>query len=142
MPFHRMYCPKCKREEVAVHVEWEDKKDCLSPYFCQECGGPMHPIYTKFNFSIKGPSPSKDSKAKAIYNEQMNIYNEGFRDSGEVKAAVELGKEREKERKKALGIEDYLPTKKKPESLKERLKYKAQEQREMVKKGTKKARID
>lgn len=135
MPYHHMLCTKCGRDEERVFVEWDDKKDCLTPYFCQDCGNEMGPCYDNIKFSIKGPSPSKDVKAKRIYNEQMAIYNEGFRDASEMKAAGELTEEREKERKKNLGVEDVDHTKPKDDKLKKKMKKKADEQREVIKKS-------
>ena len=135
MPFHHMLCTKCGRDEDRVYIEWDEKQDCLTPYYCQDCGNEMGPCYDNISFDIKGPSPSKDVKAKRVYNEQMSIYNEGFRDKSEMKAAGELAQEREKERQAKLGTGEVDHTKPKAQSTKETLKSKAEEQREVIKKS-------
>jgi hypothetical protein len=132
-----MLCTKCGHDEERVYIEWDEKHDCLTPYFCQECGNEMGPCYDNISFDIKGPSPSKDVKAKRVYNEQMAIYNEGFKDKEEMKAAGELVQEREKERKAKLGAGDVDHTAPKDKNTKETLKKKAEEQRETIKKSLK-----
>jgi len=137
MPFHHMLCTKCGYDEDRVYIEWDEKNDCLTPYFCQKCGQEMGPCYDNISFEIKGPSPSKDVKAKRVYNEQMTIYNEGFKDRSELKAAGELLEEREKERQSKLGLDKVDPAKPKNVALKEKLKKNAEAQRDVIKQSLK-----